>query len=200
MRSSYIENNYGQIFTNMVKACQFRVVVELGVLDGYSTLSIGRGLKWIKETLGPTFTLDSYDLWEDYNYKHGNMQDVQAKIDSEGLMEFVKLYKEDAFEVYKRYPNRSIYLLHVDLSNTGDTVKKIMDQWNDKMVHDGIILFEGGSEERDNIEWMKKYNCPSIRKEINTNPIIDKFYIVATYNKFPSLTYLYKKYDEEHMP
>ena len=40
------------------------------------------------------------------------------------------------------------------------------------------ILFEGGSLERDNIEWMKKYNkqpINSVKSIINYNVIEEKF-------------------------
>jgi len=55
-------------------------------------------------------------------------------------------------------------------------------------------LIEGGSIERDNIEWMKKYNCPPIREEIDTNPIISKYYIYGTYFEFPSITVMLRKW------
>lgn len=203
MRSSYILNNFGEIFEHIVKACKVRNIVELGVLEGYSTLHLAKGLAFNKEyfvRFGISFHLDAYDLWDDYEFKHGNLQEVQALLNENNLQDFVTLYKADAFEVHKKYADKSVYLLHVDLSNTGETVKQIMQLWNNKMIHNGIILFEGGSVERDNIGWMIKYNMPSIRNELNNNEIIDKFYIFGTYEKFPSLTFVYKKYDEEHMP
>jgi len=200
MKSSYEKNNYGKIFELMMRSYQPRLVVELGVLHGYSLIHMAKGLQFNKEHFGLCGHIDAYDLWDNYEYNHGDMNDVQMSINNEGLSEFVTLNKMDAYEVYKKYDRRSVYILHVDISNTGETVRKIVEQWNDKMVHDGIILLEGGSVERDNVDWMIKYNKPSIREEVNTNEIIDKFYLVGTFNKFPSLTMLYKKYDEEHMP
>ena len=38
MRSSYIQNNYGDVFYRMITTYRPRKCVELGVLDGYSTL------------------------------------------------------------------------------------------------------------------------------------------------------------------
>lgn len=200
MRSSYIQNNFGEKFEMIVRACRPLLTVELGVLDGYSLLAMGKGAAFNLEHFNMTCCIDAYDLFDDYQFKHGNQEEVQKLINEKGYQKFITLTKANAYEVHTKYPDRSIYLLHVDISNTGETVRKIMENWNQKMVHNGIILFEGGSVERDNIEWMLKYNMPSIRKEINTNSIIDKFYVVGCYEKFPSLTFLYKKYDEEHMP
>ena len=60
----------------------------------------------------------------------------------------------------------------------------------DKLKDDGIILMEGGSEERDNIEWMIKYNKPKIK------PVLDKYslkYDIKTIGKIPSITIIKKK-------
>ncbi len=40
---------------------------------------------------------------------------------------------------------------------------------------------------------MKKYESASIKQELETNPIIEKNYVFATYMKFPGLTCLLKK-------
>jgi hypothetical protein len=198
--SSYKENDFGKVFRLLVKAYQPRCIVELGTLNGYSAVHMAKGIKDNHEHFGIPCHLDCYDLWDDYQYNHGDMADVQKLLEEEGVQDFVTLHKKDAYEVHKEYKRRSVYILHVDISNTGDTLNKIVEQWNDKLVHNGVILFEGGSVERDNIEWMVKYKMPPIREAINSNPIIDKFYVLGTHEQFPSLTVIYKKYDEEHMP
>lgn len=203
MNSSYSKNNYGETFELITRACYPRITVELGVLHGYSTLHICKGLQFLKSHYNAECQFDAYDLFDDYQFNHGNMVDVRKMLDDNGFQNTVTLHKEDAFEVYKKYADRSVYLLHVDLSNDGDILRKIMEQWDQKLIHDGVILFEGGSEERDHVEWMTKYNKSSIRKELRENPIINRgvgWYAVGTYNKFPSLTMLYKRFDEEHTP
>ena len=190
MRSSYIENDYGQVFYNVVRRFGAPVAVELGVLDGYSTYHIARALKDYGNG-----HLNAYDLWEDYEFKHGAMTEVKQMLEEKGVSEYVSLFKEDAYKVSENYSDRTVHLLHVDISNTGDTIATIMEQWDRKIVHGGIIFFEGGSAERDNIEWMIKYNKPPIKKALETNPIILEKYIYATYLKFPSLTMLLKKRD-----
>lgn len=185
MRSSYIENNYGEVFRAIIDAFKPKNCVELGVLDGYSTSFICGALQ--KNGDG---TLTAYDLFEDYPFKHGNYKDV-----SERLADYknLTLVPADAFKVHERYGAGSVDFLHVDLSNTGETVRKIMQAWDEKMVQGGVILFEGGTEERDQIEWMIKYKAEPIKPEIETNPIIQARYIYGTYLKFPGLTMLLKK-------
>ena len=73
-------------------------------------------------------------------------------------------------------------LMHLDISNTGDTILKTYNS----LPEGSIVMFEGGSDERDNIEWMKKYNATPINsiKNIINYQVID--------NNFPSLS-IFKK-------
>ena len=187
MTSSYDENNYGEVFEAIVDAFEPAVTVELGVLTGYSTRHIARGILQNKHGI-----FDAYDLFEDYPYKHSQYQDIKNMFNALDYG-FVNLHKQDAFTVHEKYPDNTVSLLHVDLSNTGETVQRIMALWDKKMVYGGIILFEGGSEERDGVEWMIKYNKPSIKKELETNQLIKDKYVFGTYLKFPSLTFLLKR-------
>jgi len=193
LRSSYIQNNYGPVFENTVKTFLPQRCVELGVLDGYSTLAIARGIRNGVILSSHRSHLYAYDLWEDYDYKHGKMEEVQDRLDTEGLSEFVSLYKMDAYEVYKLYGTESVCMLHVDISNDGDVLNKIVEQWHEKLSMGGMLLFEGGSAERDEIEWMVKYNKKPIRPVIDTHEILNKWYIYATYNAFPSLSVFIRK-------
>lgn len=186
MRSSYQKNNYGEIFRAMVDAYKPINVVELGVLEGYSTVAIAEGLERNGRGM-----LKAYDLFEDYPYRHAKHEDVKAALARFPLI--VEVIKMDAFEVYHSYSASTVDFLHVDLSNTGETVQRIMDQWDSKIVQGGVILFEGGTEERDREDWMIKYDRPSIKREIETNEIIQRRYIYGTYLKWPGLTMLLKK-------
>ena len=58
-----------------------------------------------------------------------------------------------------------------------------------KISNNGIVILEGGSEERDNFEWMKKFNFPKIK------PVIDNIkskYEVHVLQPFPSMTLIKK--------
>lgn len=193
LKSSYKENNFGPVFRNTIITFIPHVVVELGVLNGYSTAWIAMGLDFNYLIRNHRGHLHAYDLWDDYAFSHGNKEKVEILLTEMNLMGYVSLCKSDAFEVYKTYGNRSVDILHVDLSNTGDIFDKIVKQWHPLLSMSGILLFEGGSEERDQVDWMIKYQKSSIRKAIAENKIINKFYQYGTYNKFPSLTVLIKK-------
>ena len=48
-------------------------------------------------------------------------------------------------------------LLHLDISNDGDIISKMYDKYPNSKV-----IFEGGSIERDNIDWMVRYKKTKI--------------------------------------
>ena len=188
MHSSYMANNFYDVICNTVFAFPASVAVELGVLDGYSTMAIAESLSQISILKQQTGHLHSYDLWEDYPYRHGDIDKVTKMLKDNDLLEFVSLYKMDAYEVHNSYEDNSVDLLHIDISNDGDALEKMMELWHPKIRHCGLILFEGGSEERDKIEWMVKYNKKPIRPVLDSLKIIQENYIYGTYDLFPSLT------------
>ena len=89
--------------------------------------------------------------------------------------------------------DNSIDLLHIDISNNGDILVNMIDIWGGKLSPDGMIAFEGGSIERDNVEWMKKYNFKSIGETLMNNPMIKMEWCFQVLEPFPSLTLLWKK-------
>lgn len=177
----------------MMLAWRPKTVVELGILHGYSTLHMAKGLKKGKELGKCDGHIHAYDLFDDYPYRHGSMDGVRKMLEEEGVSELVSLYKKDAFEAAKDYGTNSIWILHVDLANTGEILRKIMEAWDDKLGYGCCIMFEGGSEERDNEPWMIEYAKESIKKELETNPIINSKYVYGTYLAWPGLTVLIKK-------
>lgn len=194
MRSSYIENNYALVLKSYVLNWRPTTLVELGILDGYSTLAIAEGIKEMNFLYEMNTKLIAYDLFEDYLYKHGSKEEVEERIKAAGFQDLVEIRKGDAYKVYADFADNSIQFLHVDISNTGEVLKKILELWTPKMIQRGLILFEGGSDERDNIEWMKQYNMSSIKQEIESSVFIKNNYLYGTYYAFPSLTVFLRKW------
>jgi len=196
-RSSYKEYNYGLVFNTLVLALKPITIVECGVLDGYSTIYIADGLKWNFENRGIFSQFYAYDLWEGYEFKHAKIEDTYNKLVSCNVSEYVELCYGDAYEVYKSFKDESIDMLHIDISNDGDVFNKIMELWSNKISDNGVIIFEGGSEERDKIEWMIKYNKKPIRPEIEKIAKENSLWYVKTFSHYPSITLLFKRTKEE---
>lgn len=192
IRSSYKENNYGMVFRSLILAHRPKIVVECGVLDGYSTINIAHALRF-NYSMGIESEFYAYDLWEEYEYKHGDLEDVQEKLIKQNLQSFVMLNEGDAFEVADVFQDGSVDFLHIDISNNGHKLLKTLKVWGNKLSKDGMISFEGGSEERDNVDWMVRYKFPSIREELLNNPEVGDKWGIQILKPFPSMTLLWCK-------
>lgn len=177
--SSYKENNYDLVFESLVCAVRPKKIVEIGILDGYSLQAMARAAK--NDCL-----LYGYDLFDDYEYKHARINDIKTIFSK---YENVLIKKADYRQIYEFHDDESIDILHIDISNTGDTYQFCLDNYMSKISNDGIVILEGGSEERDNFEWMEKFNFPKIK------PVIDNIkseYGVHVLQAFPSMTLIKK--------
>jgi hypothetical protein len=190
--SSYEENNYGSFFRALILGKQPQLVVECGVLDGYSTHYIANALRFNRKKRGIPSVFFAYDLFEDYEYRHGNLEDVEEMLHKQNLQWDCNLLKVDAFKIYKDYEDGVIDFLHFDISNDGDILLRMLDTWGRKIHKDGIIAFEGGSIERDR-GWIKKYNKKPIRPELLNNPDVFREWDIQIFDPFPSLTLLWKR-------
>ena len=104
----------------------------------------------------------------------------------------VKVEKADFWDIKKLQPRYDIFeidLLHIDIANNGDTYKFAMEEWLLKVAPTGMMILEGGSEERDNVCWMKQFDKtpinPFLQKIKEEN---DKLIDIKVIEKFPSLT------------
>lgn len=181
-QSSYEENNYGELFYSLMRVYQPEKVVELGTKAGFSAYHIARGLKANRKG-----SLDCYDLWENYQFNS-----VQRKVAEENLKEFsniVRLKPKDIFGVDKLY--KEVDILHVDVDNEGTILEKIIPYWIDKTRQ--FIIIEGGSAERDKVEWMIKYKKMPIKRWLQDFKSKRGDIEYLTIEPFPSVTLIRKK-------
>lgn len=190
-----MDNDYGRRFFALVEAFRPAVCVECGILDGYSCLSIAQGIKHnhlINQVKGH---LDTYDLFEAYPWKHGEKVVVEQRLKDAEVSDYVTVKKGDAFEVWQNYADGGVHFLHVDISNTGEILRRTLELWDPKIRVGGVIAFEGGTEERDQVEWMAKYQKESIFLILHSNSILRAKYVYGTYRYFPGLIVMLKKRD-----
>jgi predicted O-methyltransferase YrrM len=173
--SSYGENNLGSVLHNLVMDHHPKHIVEFGVFHGYSTIHMALAL----QRLGRG-TINGYDLWDKYPFRHVAEDDAWDNIVKFGVDDVVKLDQVDFFEWLKN--PEPFDMLHLDISNNGDTIERALTALQPQIEAGAIVVFEGGSVERDNCEWMKKYNMPPI------NPLQEKFNFTILDDKFPSIS------------
>ena len=193
MRSSYKENNYGGVLRALIMAHLPRLVVECGVLDGYSTYHIAHALRFNDAKRGVSSKFISYDLWENYPFKHGQFKEVATMLRENGLLnKYANLHYGDAFVAAGNWDDNMVDFLHMDISNDGDILKRTLKVWGPKMTRGGIIAFEGGSVERDKVDWMKEYNREPISL-VNVTIEKDTEWDIQILTPFPSMTLLFKR-------
>lgn len=166
--SSYTPNNIGKSIYDAVIKYKPKKIIDFGVLYGYSTVCLAQGVR--DNGFGKII---AYDLFEDYEYKNAIKDVVLNNLKFYNLDQYVTIIKKD-FNTWL-LEQEDFDLLHLDISNTGETIESIYNNYPNK-----TIIFEGGSEERDNCLWMKKYN----KKPINS---VKHIYDVVN-DKFPSLS------------
>lgn len=181
MNSSYNSKiNFGDIISSITFLKNPKKIVECGILEGYSLD------KFILNSDTDT-QIDAYDIFDKF---HGNHAIKDKIIKQFSPHKNVNIEYGDFYNVFKLHENKSIDILHIDIANNGDVYEFMFQNYVDKLKDDGIILMEGGSEERDNIEWMIKYNKYKIK------PVLKKYsenYDIKTIGKIPSITIIKKK-------
>ncbi|MHC4745658.1 MAG: class I SAM-dependent methyltransferase [Planctomycetota bacterium] len=152
VESLYKNSRMGDAMYNAVLKYTPRKIVEFGVYHGYSTVHMAKAL----QKLG-SGNVVSYDLWDKYPYRHTSMAAAQANVERFGVSDIVELREGDFYE-WIRDPDE-FDLLYVDISNTGDVIELTYDTFKERVDSgEAVIVFEGGTKERDKVEWMTKYN------------------------------------------
>jgi predicted O-methyltransferase YrrM len=152
-------------------------IIEFGILFGYSTIAMAMALDEIGS--GHIY---ANDLFDEYEFKNSSIKTTQANIDRYKLSKYVTLQKRN-FEDWLKQPE-DFDFLHVDVSNKGDTIERLYEAIKGQILRGAVVVFEGGSEERDNVEWMTKYHQKKIRDTGVPFRVVDP--------RFPSISMILK--------
>tara|TARA_B100000287_G_C20614160_1_gene773301 strand:+ start:52 stop:609 length:558 start_codon:yes stop_codon:yes gene_type:complete len=177
--SSYSENNIGQTLYDIVMKLKPKKIIEIGVLEGYSTICMAQALK----DLGEGGKIHAHDLFDEYEYRNCTMSEVWDNVNKYDVQDYVHL-KQKSFD---RWLNNmeDFDLMHIDISNNGDVIKKLYDRLTqNKSIKTGPIFFEGGTQERDKVDWMIEYNKNGMY------PLKDELSYDIVDSRFPGLSVL----------
>jgi len=147
VKSSYNKGyDLGRVIYDYTMKVKPNIVAEIGTYRGYSAICIAQALR----DLGGERKLYCYDLWQKSPHAHCHVNEFKANIKIHGVEIFVSSSLKSFDEVIENLSG--IDMLHIDISNNGDIIKKVYDL---RVCNN--VIFEGGSKERDNIPWMKKF-------------------------------------------
>jgi len=179
IQSSFAVNNLGESLYNKIVELNPKNVLELGVLHGYSSHVFLQALG----ILGGPRTLVSVDLFEDYEYNKSDINTytsnlIGIKKSAANVVHHVKKIDilQDIHCLEEDFIDAD--LVFIDISNDGNNLLMILEQCQCP------VLFEGGSEERDQVPWMIKYHrtpISSIKKCGYTFSLVD--------SRYPSLSF-----------
>lgn len=150
IESSYYKPQIGEILFNAVLQSRPKVIVDFGLLHGYSTICLGMAAKITGSKVY------SYDIFEDYPFNKSDREIILSNVEKYGLKDFVKIEKRDFFDWIAN--PEPFDLLHVDVSNTGETLEIIYNNLKNNRKKNSRVLFEGGSKDRDMMDWMLRYD------------------------------------------
>ncbi len=177
--SSYEANDFAKDFAEIIQSIKPNNIVELGIGNGYS-------LKCFVENSTTECRIQAYDLFDDFPFNRADEQIIKTMFKDNTNVEIAKA---DFFTFYSNLEDNSIDILHIDVANNGDVYEFAIENYMDKVQEGGVMMLEGGSEERDNVEWMIKHNKRKINPYLK---IISKLYDVKIIDKFPSVTIIKK--------
>lgn len=180
--SSYSKNSYATLFYFLASHFSSKIITELGVLGCYSIIPLAFG----SQKNNQTFPINGYDLFEDYSYKSFSHKDALQRIDSFGLKDSIFLKKFDVYsEGFIEEIIQTSDLTHIDLSHDGKMFERILSS---EIKNDGIIIMEGGSVERDNVEWMQAYSATKISPVLEKYSTIRNDLLISVIEEMPSVT------------
>ena len=182
--SSYKDHGYQFLFYGIARAMRPANCVEIGVLGGFSLLTVASALR--ENSSG---FICGFDLFEDYRYRHEKSHTVLKRIEALALGNYVEITKTDADQVQNRFDE--VDYLHVDISNDGDTYRGIFERWADKV--NKVILLEGGSPARDRVHWMQRYNKPPICQALYELKEKYRSWEFFVFQPYPSITVAIRK-------
>jgi predicted O-methyltransferase YrrM len=195
IESSYKEAGYGSLFYSLVRIHKPRLIVELGTYLGYSGLHMAAALR---DNGTPESRLCLIDLWDTYPYRHCPKEQTEQAFRRNGLLSLphckVEFTNADAGKVAETFADGAIDLMHIDISNDGEKMTALMPVWEKKLslAPNALIVMEGGSQARDRVEWMTKYNKAPLRPWLESSWVMERF-SHFTFEPFPSLTLLRRR-------
>jgi hypothetical protein len=175
MTSSYKSTlDYSDVIKAITSVVHPSKIVEFGILEGFSLMTFADTIHC---------SIDAYDIFDDFNGNHAQKNIIDKFKD----YKHVKIEYGNFYDKLLTIPYNSVDILHIDIANCGDVYEYAVKYGLDRITPNGIMLLEGGSKERDNVYWMKKYNKKPIAPFLDELKKTSSLHITVL-EKFPSMT------------
>ena len=180
--SSYFKEdvNYLKILKTINLLKKPKKIVEFGILNGDSLLHMS-------EVCLKTASINAYDIFDKFNGNSANKNELIKKFKKN---KNITINYGNYFTKHKQLKDNSIDILHIDIANDGKIYDFFIKNYFKKLKKNGIAILEGGSKERDQVQWMKKYK--KIKISDTLTKIKEKNYSFINIGKVPSITIFLK--------
>jgi predicted O-methyltransferase YrrM len=147
------------ILYNLVLTLKPKTIIEFGTEHGGTAITMALALKELFELEGHRGMVYTYDTYEDqskgeigscpnYQYALNNIKHYLPDVS-----EFITMDKGDFFEF--NYNGDAHYdLLYFDIDNDGSKLLEMYEKNKSNIEQGAVVVFEGGSYTRDNVNWM----------------------------------------------
>ena len=168
---------------NFINQLKPKKVIELGPATGATTITMAQSLKDNIGNTPPIYAghINSYDIWDDKYW--ATQENCQKQINEWGVQEFVTLKHMDFYDWIET--NEEFDFLYMDIDNDGDKILKLYESVKPQIETGSIVLFEGGSEERDKYvdENVTKMNDVKDKLDYNLLTNDTKYSVSGIWNK-----------------
>ena len=167
VQSSYSHSiDYSSIFRAACFLMQPKRIVEFGILRGFSLAALA-------ESAPAKSHIEAYDIFEGFEGNHADVDEVRQRFQDDARISIAYGNLYDSHTFLESEP--PIDLMHVDVANNGKVVRYVVDKLLPLMSDRGLIIFEGGTPARDDVDWMHKYArepmCPELEAAMCTHRI-----------------------------
>jgi len=146
------------ILYNLVLTLKPKTIIEFGTEHGGTAITMALALKELFELEGHRGMVYTYDTYEDqskgeigscpnYQYALNNIKHYLPDVS-----EFITMDKGDFFEF--NYSDAQYDLLYFDIDNDGSKLLEMYEKNKSNIEQGAVVVFEGGSYTRDNVNWM----------------------------------------------
>lgn len=159
------KHKYGwlPILYSLVLSLKPKVVLEYGTEYGGTAITMALALKELQESEGHVGKITSYDTFNfqskgeigsnpSYELAISNINSFSIPISN-----MIDIRQGDFFE-FNESSNKEYDLLYFDIDNDGSKVLEMYLNNKENIEKGSVVVFEGGSNVRDNVRWMIEKN------------------------------------------
>ena len=166
-------------------------IIEYGTEHGGTAITMALALQELLETenhIGKIYTYDTYEMQSQGEIGSNPIYQITLDVIQRcGLQHIITAEYGDFFK-FCNEPNKDFDLLYFDIDNDGDKVLTMYESCKTNIENGSIVIFEGGSNVRDNVPWMNDLQ----KTKINDVKNIVNYHLLTSDQKY-SCSIIYNK-------